>query len=195
MAELNRYCGSCPVCRTWQDFCNLNFYNIIYFFLTLINHQVAARIGKNQPQQVDLDSKLADIFTHASRQGFNRQNKTNGNANNPGQQKAPTPQNSSPTTYTPPAPPPTTSTSSVLTPGSSQENPSNLDNQQQQIQQMQPQVEPEPVKFFFREKYARLGVKGNFMPLAAQPKNVDLAEWLAHQGTTPSIRPRHRITS
>ena len=32
------------------------------------------------------------------------------------------------------------------------------------------------------EKYARLGVKGNFMPLAAQPKNVDLGEWLAHQG-------------
>ena len=48
---------------------------------------------------------------------------------------------------------------------------------------MQPQMEPEPVKFFFREKYARLGVKGNFMPLAAQPKNVDLGEWLAHQGT------------
>lgn len=44
------------------------------------------------------------------------------------------------------------------------------------------QIEAEPVKFFFREKYARLGVKGNFMPLAAQPKNVDLGEWLAHQG-------------
>ena len=51
---------------------------------------------------------------------------------------------------------------------------------------MQPQMEPEPVKFFFREKYARLGVKGNFMPLAAQPKNVDLGEWLAHQGIPPS---------
>lgn len=36
--------------------------------------------------------------------------------------------------------------------------------------------------FFFREKYATLGVKGNFMPLAAQPKYVDLGEWLAHQG-------------
>ncbi|MCJ1443404.1 MAG: hypothetical protein MMC23_003902 [Stictis urceolatum] len=40
---------------------------------------------------------------------------------------------------------------------------------------------PEPPKFFFREKYAKLGVKGNFMPLAAQPKNVDLGDWLAHQ--------------
>ena len=39
----------------------------------------------------------------------------------------------------------------------------------------------EQPKFFFREKYAKLGVKGNFMPLAAQPKNVDLADWLAHQ--------------
>ena len=39
----------------------------------------------------------------------------------------------------------------------------------------------ESPKFFFREKYAKLGVKGNFMPLAAQPANVDLADWLAHQ--------------
>lgn len=39
-----------------------------------------------------------------------------------------------------------------------------------------------PKPFFFREKYATLGVKGNFMPLAAQPKYVDLGEWLAHQG-------------
>lgn len=40
----------------------------------------------------------------------------------------------------------------------------------------------EPPKFFFQEKYAKLGVKGNFMPLAAQPKNVELGDWLAHQG-------------
>ena len=40
---------------------------------------------------------------------------------------------------------------------------------------------PEPTKFFFQEKYAKLGVRGNFMPLAAQPKNVDLGDWLAHQ--------------
>ena len=39
-------------------------------------------------------------------------------------------------------------------------------------------------KFFFREKFAKLGVKGNFMPLAAQPVNVDLADWLAHQSNT-----------
>lgn len=41
----------------------------------------------------------------------------------------------------------------------------------------------EQPKFFFQEKYAKLGVKGNFMPLAAQPKNVELGDWLAHQGT------------
>ena len=44
------------------------------------------------------------------------------------------------------------------------------------------QLPPEPPKFFFQEKYTKLGVKGNFMPLAAQPKNVDLGDWLAHQG-------------
>ena len=44
----------------------------------------------------------------------------------------------------------------------------------------------EPLNFFFREKYAKLGVKGNFMPLAARPANVDLADWLAHQSlSTP----------
>lgn len=42
--------------------------------------------------------------------------------------------------------------------------------------------EKEKPKFSFREKYSKLGVKGNFMPLAAQPKNVDIAEWMAHQG-------------
>lgn len=68
-------------------------------------------------------------------------------------------------------PPLKTSSSFSSTLGSNSEN-SNADIQ----------LEPEPTKFFFREKYARLGVKGNFMPLAAQPKNVDLGEWLAHQG-------------
>jgi hypothetical protein len=36
--------------------------------------------------------------------------------------------------------------------------------------------------FFFREEYAGLIVKGNFMTLAAKPKLVDEGEWLAHQG-------------
>lgn len=37
-------------------------------------------------------------------------------------------------------------------------------------------------KKFFNEKYAVCSVKGNFLTLAAQPKNVELGEWLAHQG-------------
>ena len=36
-------------------------------------------------------------------------------------------------------------------------------------------------RYFFQEKFSKLGVKGNFMPLAAQPPNADLADWLAHQ--------------
>ncbi|KKY17797.1 putative protein kinase activator [Phaeomoniella chlamydospora] len=36
-------------------------------------------------------------------------------------------------------------------------------------------------KKFFHEKYAKCSVKGNFLTLAAQPKNVELGEWLAHQ--------------
>ena len=110
-----------------------------------------------------------------SRQGFNRQsNKTNGNGtSNANQQKGTSSQNSSPTTHVPPMPPLNTSTSPSSVPGSNSDNGSNNGDAQ---------IDVEPTKFFFREKYARLGVKGNFMPLAAQPKNVDLGEWLAHQG-------------
>ncbi|KAF2740026.1 Mob1/phocein [Polyplosphaeria fusca] len=35
--------------------------------------------------------------------------------------------------------------------------------------------------FFFREEYAGLIVKGNFMTLAAKPKLVEEGEWMAHQ--------------
>ena len=37
--------------------------------------------------------------------------------------------------------------------------------------------------FYFREKYATLIVRGNFMTLAAKPMVIDEGEWLAHQGT------------
>ena len=37
------------------------------------------------------------------------------------------------------------------------------------------------VPIFFREEYATLIVKGNFMTLAAQPHQVEIGEWLAHQ--------------
>lgn len=35
--------------------------------------------------------------------------------------------------------------------------------------------------FYFREKYATLIVRGNFMTLAAKPMVIDEGEWLAHQ--------------
>ena len=41
-------------------------------------------------------------------------------------------------------------------------------------------VRDEP-KVFFNPKYAKLGVKGNFMPLSAIPELVKPGEWLAHQ--------------
>lgn len=46
-------------------------------------------------------------------------------------------------------------------------------------------------KYFNNPKYAKLGVKGNFMPLAAKPANMDLADWLAHQGDSQAS---HLIT-
>lgn len=98
-------------------------------------------------------------------------NKANGNGGL-NQPKGTGSQNSSPTgPYAPAMPPLNTSTPFAST-GGSETNSPQVENQVQDV---------EPTKFFFREKYARLGVKGNFMPLAAQPKNVDLGEWLAHQ--------------
>ena len=110
-----------------------------------------------------------------SRQGFNRQsNKANGNGNgNANQQKGTGSPNFSPTAVTPPMPPLTTSAALLSALGSNLENVSNNG---------EAPADPEPTKLFFREKYARLGVKGNFMPLDAKPQNVDLGEWLAHQG-------------
>lgn len=45
-------------------------------------------------------------------------------------------------------------------------------------------VYQEQPKKFLNERYAKCSVKGNFLTLAAQPKNVELGEWLAHQGMT-----------
>lgn len=45
-------------------------------------------------------------------------------------------------------------------------------------------VYQEQPKKFLNERYAKCSVKGNFLTLAAQPKNVELGEWLAHQGTS-----------
>ena len=93
-----------------------------------------------------------------SRQGFGRGNtKSNQNL------KAAYNNSASPTSQQPPMPPLVNSPSISST--YSQENTYN---------------EAEPKKFL-QEKYAKCSVKGNFLTLAAQPKNVELGEWLAHQ--------------
>ena len=105
------------------------------------------------------------------RQGFNRQPELNTNGVD-GQQRVNGGQASSPTTYSPTMSGLTPSTSFSSTTGQSLDNLSSPPEAQTTIEQP---------KFFFREKFAKLGVKGNFMPLAAQPVNVDIADWLAHQ--------------
>lgn len=111
------------------------------------------------------------LLCYLRRQGFNRQNEGTGNINTSQQRSNGSP-NPSPTTFAPTMPPLIQSSSTSSNTGPSSD--STADNAEQ------PTL-AEPPKFFFREKYAKLGVKGNFMPLAAQPANVDLADWLAHQ--------------
>ena len=103
---------------------------------------------------------MTDKYGLFSRQGFGRQtNRTNGTGNGNAQRA-----NSS-------SGPSSSSSSQGLHHNNSFSNFSSDETQQ---------VDPEATKFFFQEQYARLGVKGNFLPLAAQPPNVDLGEWLAH---------------
>ncbi|KAL8660584.1 MAG: hypothetical protein Q9202_006393 [Teloschistes flavicans] len=103
-----------------------------------------------------------------SRQGFsNRQaGRANGSPNQ-GQNRS---QNASPTTATPTTP--SGPLSFPANPGSNVEDLSNNGGEPQS---------PEPVKYFFREGNVKLGVKGNFVPLAAKPAYLDLGDWLAHQ--------------
>ena len=53
--------------------------------------------------------------------------------------------------------------------------------------------EQEPKKFL-NDKHAKCSVKGNFLTLAAQPKNVELGEWLAHQCWYLSITEMLKLT-
>ena len=119
----------------------------------------------------DESSPSLTLVCYPRRQGFNRQNEGTGNINT-SQQRANGSPNPSPTTFSPTMPPLNQSSSFSSNTGSSSETAANNVDQS---------ASTEPPNFFFREKYAKLGVKGNFMPLAAQPANVDLADWLAHQ--------------
>ena len=108
-----------------------------------------------------------DMSHFNRRSGFGRQNE--GPNVNTNQQRTNGSPNPSPIAYSPSMPPQNSTT------GASENSNTS------------PEVQPPPEtpKYFFLEKYAKLGVKGNFMPLAAQPVNVDLAEWLAHQSRSP----------
>ena len=104
------------------------------------------------------------------RSGFGRQsNKGNGNGTGASsQQKANGSASSSPTGYAP-------SSSQMTTSPYAQPATAGSDYGLNDAE-----LEPEPPKFFFREKYAKLGVKGSFMPLAVRPIYVDMGDWLAH---------------
>lgn len=47
--------------------------------------------------------------------------------------------------------------------------------------------------FFFREQYANLIVKGNFMTLAAKPVLVEEGEWLSHQGNASILHAQRSL--
>lgn len=51
----------------------------------------------------------------------------------------------------------------------------------------------EQPKKFLSDRYAKCSVKGNFLTLAAQPKNVELGEWLAHQGKRLDVALREML--
>lgn len=101
---------------------------------------------------------LQDADRDSSRQGFTRSN-TKSNQNLKAQY------NGSQSPNLPQAPPMPPLNSPSISSTFSQESAYN---------------EQEPKKFL-NEKYAKCSVKGNFLTLAAQPKNVELGEWLAHQ--------------
>jgi hypothetical protein len=103
--------------------------------------------------------------------GFGRQS-NKGNAQGGKGNGTPSPTLSTPTSALPPTVPPVPQ-SPALSESMSLAGQPGLENQPP------PQRRP---PFFFREEYANLIVKGNFMTLAAKPHLVEDGEWLAHQG-------------
>ncbi|KAL8736305.1 MAG: hypothetical protein Q9166_000460 [cf. Caloplaca sp. 2 TL-2023] len=112
-------------------------------------------------------------FLQSVRQGFsNRQaGRANGGNANASQQRS---QNTSPVTGEQ-AIPSTSAAGSVSFPS----NPSA--NVEDAFKTGGDSLAPEETKWFFKEAYAKLSVKGNFMPLAANPTYLELGDWLAHQ--------------
>lgn len=138
------------------------YHNIKSFSFSLEEQYVACR-------------ESTDMFC-SSRTGFNRQ--AEGTSLNTNQQRVSGSPNPSPIAFSPTMPPLAQSSPFASNTGSFSEDNTGLSNPESQ-------VVVEPPKYFFREKYAKLGVKGNFMPLAARPTNVSLPDWLAHQSWLP----------
>lgn len=113
---------------------------------------------------------LADKISYTRRQGLTRQPEPNTGATM-NQQRTNGSPSPSPTGYSQP-----TSSLNPSTPFSVPADPNSDNNSNGGEKQIKSDS-----RFFFQEKYSKLGVKGNFMPLAAQPPNADLADWLAHQ--------------
>lgn len=119
------------------------------------------------------------------RQGFNRPQPEGSPDGNDVQQRTNGVQNTSPSTFSP-----------MMTAPGPQATFSAASSHSSDPHQHQPEtpVAAEHPKFFFYEKFAKLGVKGNFMPLAAQPVNVDLADWLAHQSDMSPVSANASLT-
>ena len=149
-------------------------YRIMYF--------AYARIGDCLRAQA---KSCVNTLLLSRRQGFNRPQPEGSPDGSDVQQRTNGVQNPSPSTFSPmmtaPGPPATFSAASTHSPDTHQHQP-------------ETPVAADHPKFFFYEKFAKLGVKGNFMPLAAQPVNVDLADWLAHQSDTSPMYANALLT-
>ena len=128
-----------------------------------------------------LTRSWANQISYDRRSGLTRQPEPNaGTGASMNQQRSNGSPNPSPTGYSqPPMPPLTQSASYSSQAGPNSDNGSNIAEKQVKTDS----------KYFFQPKFSKLGVRGNFMPLAAQPANGDIADWLAHQSRWNSVYP------
>ncbi|KAK7535470.1 protein kinase-like protein activator [Phyllosticta citricarpa] len=116
---------------------------------------------------------MASFFSSV-RQGFG------GRKGNSNQQQPPPPKgNNSPTTSYQSSPQQSYQSSSATLAAQSPSMSASTASEAHHDASHQPGTRKPP--YFFRDEYANLIVKGNFMTLAARPKMVDEGEWLAHQ--------------
>jgi len=136
------------------------------------DHQISMKADKLQAEETYEKGSFADEKLPSQSRFGNRQSNRNGTKGNGQQLPSPTSLGSAssgslsaPTSHMP------------LSPGLAPAMSNDLSNPNSS---QAPAADKSP--FFFREDYAGLIVKGNFMTLAAKPIHVELGEWLAHQG-------------